>query len=214
MADRPPLWRPVFLLIVFLGLPSLIELVLIACDRGWLTLRGARPMAYQYGAFWAGLLDNWRPNYAAQPWLMFLTYSFLHAGFWHLLGNMLALVMLLQLVAARLNAWSFAAIYLLSAVGGGLGFALLGNEVNPMVGASGALFGMAGAWKWIDWSAERSRGARFRMILRDIAFLVILNVVIWVTEDGALAWQAHLGGFLAGLAAMAALESIRKGRAR
>ena len=206
MPHRPRLWLPLPLLVVFLGLPALIELLLIAGDLGWLPLRGVRSLAYQNGAFWAGLLDNWRPNYAAQPWLMFLTYSFLHAGFGHLAGNMVALVVLMQLVARRLTAWSFAAVYLISAIGGGLGFALLGQAVNPMVGASGALFGIAGAWKWIDWQRVASGPARAWMILRDIALLSLLNLVIWVTEGGALAWEAHLGGFLAGLAAMAVLE--------
>ena len=73
MPHRPRLWLPLPLLVVFLGLPALIELLLIAGDLGWLPLRGVRSLAYQNGAFWAGLLDNWRPNYAALPGLMFLT---------------------------------------------------------------------------------------------------------------------------------------------
>ena len=143
--DPGRLYLPIPLLLVFLALPVAIELVLLASDAGWISTPRLRQTLYQYGAFWAGLLDNWRPNYAAQPWLMFLTYSFLHSGFWHLAGNMLMLVILLQLNSDWLRGWTFVAVYVLSAFGGAIGFALLGSVLNPMVGASGALFGLVGA---------------------------------------------------------------------
>ena len=197
------LWGVYF---VFLAVPVLTELTFIAADAGLIGYPRLRATAYQYGAFWAGLLDNWRPNYAAQPWLMFLTYSFLHAGFWHLAGNMLALLMLIGLLRDDLTGWRFIALYLGSAIGGGLGFALLGTLLAPMVGASGALFGLAGAWRWLEWCDLASGGARLLAALRDIALLVVLNFVMWVGQNGALAWEAHLGGFLTGVAVMALLR--------
>ena len=50
-----------------------------------------RSQVYDYGAFWPGLLNTWTPNYAAQPYAMFLTYSFLHSGLVHLSVNMITL---------------------------------------------------------------------------------------------------------------------------
>ena len=205
-AARP---LPVPLLLAFLVLPCLIELSLEAADAGWLATPRLRATVYQNGAFWAGLLDNWRPNYELQPATMFLTYSFLHAGFWHLAGNMIAFVLLIQLVRPGLEGWAFAGLYVASAIGGALAYALLGSAVQPVVGASGALFGLAGAWKWQDW--VRLRGPVLPVVLRDIAVLVALNAVIWVVQDGALAWEAHLGGFVTGAAVMAALQRWRRG---
>lgn len=205
--NRPDAWP---LLVVFLAIPSVVELALIAADAGWIGVPRLRATIYQYGAFWAGLLDNWRPNYAAQPWLMFLTYSFLHFGFWHLAGNMLALVMLMHLTAQRLTGWAFVLVYIASAVGGGLGFALLGPVVTPMVGASGALFGLVGAWRWQEW--QPLTAGRTRAILRDLAILAGLNLLMWVLEKGALAWEAHLGGFVTGVACMAAIDRVRAPR--
>ena len=39
----------------------------------------------------SGLLTDWEPNFAYQPWLMFLTYAFLHGGLAHLAVNMVTL---------------------------------------------------------------------------------------------------------------------------
>lgn len=206
----PRWWLPVPLLLLFLVLPTLIELLLIASDQGWGVPPRLRPLAYQYGAFWSGLLDNWRPNYTAQPWLMFLTYSFLHSGWWHLAGNMVALVYLMQLNETWLRGWWFLALYLLSAIGGGIGFALLGDALNPMVGASGALFGLAGAWRFQEWRAVAPGRARWLMILRDVAFLSAMNLIMWVLENGALAWESHAGGFAAGVAVMAVIVRIQR----
>ena len=66
-------------LVLFLAC-LLPEIVLSGADYGLWGDPGWRLWAWQHGGFWTGLLGNWRPNYAAQPWLMFLTYGFLHGG--------------------------------------------------------------------------------------------------------------------------------------
>lgn len=202
----PPAPRPVrtaaLIWLAFLAVPVAAELVLQAADLGLIGTTRLRAMAYQYGAFWPGLLDNWTPNYAAQPWLMFFSYSFLHTGLWHLAGNMMAFALLYRGTSAHMPGWQIAALYLVSALGGAVGFALLGTQYQPMVGSSGALFGLVAAWRWPDWHASPDGGFRWLLLLRDSAALVVLNAVMWVTEGGALAWEAHLGGFVAGLAVM------------
>lgn len=202
-------WLPVPLLLIFLVVPVAIELTLMAADYGFFATPRLRHTAYQYGAFWAGLLGNWRPNYAAQPWLMFFTYSFLHAGFLHIAGNMTSLVYLMQLNARNLRGWPFFFLYLISALGGALGFTLLGTAFNPMVGASGALFGLTGAWRYQDWIAEPDLNRRASIILRDCFLLALLNLLMWYLEDGALAWESHLGGFVTGVATMAVMNRFR-----
>ena len=164
------------------------------------------------GGFWAGLLGDWRPNYPCQPAAMFLSYAVLHADWRHLLGNMLVLMLLAPAVTARAGQRGFLAIWLAATVGGGAGFALLGTSPRPMVGASGALFGLAGAL--LLWEAMRRRAAARPVwpVWRDVAGLALLNLVFWIALDGMLAWEAHLGGFLAGAAAGAVLHR-RAGKA-
>lgn len=188
-----------------------VEAVLLGADwHLWGSPRW-RALAVQYGGFWAGLLRDWQPNYAAQPVTMFVTYSLLHAGPGHLAGNMVVLAGLGDVTVTRLGARGLALLYALSAVGGALAFAVLAPGPAPMVGASGAIFGLAGAWTVRDWQdrAPGGQGCRPWMVALGIVLgLVALNVAVWWLQDGQLAWQAHLGGFLAG--ALLQLRSERR----
>ena len=185
-------------LVVLAAISIVVEIILQGAD---LQIWGAtqwRSLAYQNGGFWIGLLHNWRPNYAYQPYLMFLTYGFLHGGLAHLTVNMLTLFALGNIVVGRIGAYRFLLLYALAAVGGAMGFALLSSVVQPMVGASGALFGLAGAlvaWEYVDrFTAEK----RLWPVLRTIVWLVALNLILWWAMEGRLAWETHLGGFVSG----------------
>lgn len=175
-----------------------IELALILSDAGLLLPDRLRQMAYDYGGFWPGLLDRWEPNYPAQPWTMFATYGFLHGGAAHLIVNMITLWSLGRPVLDRVGPLGFALLYTAALIGGAIGFALLAPDLRPMVGASGALFGLAGgilAWAYVDRFTAQSG---LWPILRAVLLLIALNVVMWWTMNGQLAWQTHLGGFVAG----------------
>ena len=191
---------------------ALVELALLASDWGLVGARAWRAAAYENGAFWRGLLDNWRPNYRAQPAAMFLTYAFLHGGPGHLAGNLITLAALGGPARARLGRAGFLALYAASAVGGGLGFALLGASLAPMVGASGALHGLAGAWLVWERLDRRDAGLSARPVLWAALALGALNLVMWAALDGLLAWEAHAGGLAAGWAAAAGMARAGPGR--
>ncbi len=174
------------------------EIVLAGADLGLWGHRSWRLLAYQYGGFWPGLLDNWQPNYALQPWAMFVTYGFLHGGLGHLAMNMLTLVIVAGPLAARIGRKAFLGVYALSLVGGGLGYAALATVPAPMVGASGALFGLVGALLALDFDQRIARGLPVRNVLTMIAGIAVANAAYWWGMGGGLAWQAHLGGFVAG----------------
>lgn len=207
-AARPKVQAHLVLL-ALVGVCGGVELVLVAADYGLIGTPRWRGLAYQNGAFWAGLLYNWRPNYAAQPGLMFVTYAFLHSGLGHLAGNMLTLFFLGPIVQERVGQRWFAAIYALSAIGGAVGFAVLSSSAQSMVGASGALFGLAGAWQYWEWSDLRRAGRGTWVVWRTMLALVFLNAVLWVWYDQQLAWEAHLGGFITGWLGAAVL--MRRG---
>ena len=189
------------------GTRLLFGLVVIYCvtegflqlsDFGLIGPERLRFLAYEYGGFWPGLLDNWTANYVAQPVLMFLTYSFLHSGLIHLAANMLTLWSLGQAVMGRVQTRGFILLYVLSTLGGAVGYAILSEGLRPMVGASGALFGLAGgilAWVYVD-RFTYSKG--LLPILQAVVLLVLLNLVLWWAMKGQLAWETHLGGFVTG----------------
>lgn len=183
---------------VMLIADSLPELVLEGAGAGLWGSPRWRDLAYSWAGFWPGLLHNWQPNYPGQSLAMFITYGFVHQGFTHLLGNMLVLVWLGLPVVSRVGSGRFLMIYVLSMIGGGLGYALLSSGLTPMVGASGALFGLAGAWVAWEYVDRFTAGEMLWPVLRIVVLLAGLNLVSWWATGGQLAWQTHLGGFVAG----------------
>ncbi|WP_308918167.1 rhomboid family intramembrane serine protease [Jannaschia sp. LMIT008] len=155
--------------------------------------------------FWPGLLENWAANYAVQPWSMFVTYAFVHADFWHMAGNMGVLAWLGPPVARAVGTGRLIVLWFLCAAAGGLVFAALASGPTPMVGASGALFGLLGA----DAALRQRADPNARRVAQAAVLFAVLNVAGYVMQDGLLAWQAHLGGFLAGLALGASMRMRR-----
>ena len=195
--DSPPL-RDLMPLLVLIAVMVLIELLLVCSDYGLFGPARWRGLAYQYGGFWAGLLFDWQPNYTGQPVTMFASYSFLHGGMKHLATNMVALFVLGQLVLMRIGTRGFAIIYISTALFGALAFGLISKALQPMVGASGALFGLATALLYFDFH-DRFRQARSVIpILLIIIGLVVMNVVMWYSLKGQIAGESHLGGGVAG----------------
>jgi rhomboid protease GluP len=183
-----------------IGFCVLIEVVLSAGDAGLIGPARLRQTAYDWGGFWPGLLFGAPGNFPGQSWAMFLTYGFLHGGPVHLAVNMATLWSLGRAVIDRVGAAGFGLLYGMSLLGGAAGYGVLvrsGWQI-PMVGASGALFGLAGgllAWDYVDRYSLRER--RWP-VARMVGLLVAMNVAMWWGLGGQLAWQTHLGGFLTG----------------
>ena len=180
------------ILVILITAPELVQW---AADRGWVGSVRWRGLLVQYGAFWPGLLQNWQPNYALQPWAMFITYSFLHGGLAHLLGNLLVLLWVGPGLVKRLGQRDFLAIWILSALGGAIAFALLATAPTPMVGASGSVFGLLGAVVALQYI----QSARYWKAAAITLGLMALNVLTLIIENGFLAWQPHLGGYVIGM---------------
>lgn len=166
------------------------------------------------GAFWPGLLRDWTPLYNGQPALMFLTYAFLHGGFLHMAMNLLILVHLARETVARVGQWGFALFFLVTSAAGGAVYALLSTSDAPMLGASGAVFGLFGATAWWDIQRRRARGDSLQPVWRMMLGLVVMNVLLFVLVSGMLAWQTHLGGFVGGFVMAWAVTPTLAHRAR
>jgi membrane associated rhomboid family serine protease len=188
-----------------------VEAVLFLADQEFFGSPRLRQEAYEWGGFWPGLLQGWRPNYSGQGAAMFFTYGFLHGGPVHLAVNMVTLWSLGHAVLDRVGPWGFAGLYGASLIGGAAGFGLIAETFRPMVGASGGLFGLAGgllAWNYVDRFTFREG---LWPVARLVLFLVAMNVAMWWALDGQLAWETHLGGFIVGW--IAALLIDPRGRA-
>ncbi len=133
----------------------------------------------------------------AGEWYRLITGAFLHEAPspLHILFNMWALYVVGPPLEQALGRLRFTAVYLLSALGGSVFIYVIGQPNLPSVGASGAIFGLFGAWFVV--------ARRLRLDPRGIIVLIVLNLVISFTIP-SIAWQAHVGGLITGAALTAA----------
>lgn len=181
-----------------------IELAFQLSDMGILP-QGLRWQAYKEFSFYAPWFADMiagRPSPPQTSWNM-LSYAFLHGSMTHLLMNCGAFLGL-GLVTLRIFGLPlFALFFLVTAVGGALAFGLMSDSDMPMVGVSGVVFGLIGVLKYAELAFIRHQGGRYRPVamrkyVSSLAVLVGVNVVIaWALQD-IMAWQTHLGGFVAG----------------
>jgi membrane associated rhomboid family serine protease len=161
----------------------------------------------------------------------FVTHTLLHHDIAHLLINSAWLLAFGAMIARRIGALRFLALYLLSAVAGALLYLVInGNSDAVVIGASGAISGLfGGAFRFFFRSLEmRHHGfsaeqAQFvpRMTLSEMASeprvrsaiiaWVVINFVIAIATPivgGGIAWEAHLGGFLFGLLTFGLFDAL------
>ncbi|CCQ48303.1 rhomboid family protein [Pseudarthrobacter siccitolerans] len=150
------------------------------------------------------------PEYGAfEPWRM-LTAAFLHSpdSVLHIVLNMYTLWIFGQALEPLLGRARFLALYLISAIGGSVGYLLLNPVLVPgqglvgVVGASGAIFGLFGAMLLV----QRHRGGDTRQLWVLIAINGVIGFLI-----PQIAWQAHLGGLVTGALCAAVLAYTPRG---
>lgn len=164
-------------------------------------------VVFSAGAFNPAFLD---PNLGQfEPWRT-ITSAFLHSpgSFLHIILNMYTLWIFGQALEPLLGRVRFLALYLVSAIGGSVGYLLLtslylpGQQLTGVVGASGAIFGLFGAMLVI----QRNRGGQTRQLW----VLIGINAVVGFLIPN-IAWQAHLGGLVTGAVCAAIIAYAPRG---
>lgn len=158
---------------------------------------------------------GWYMNPTQPQWWQFLTYQFLHADFMHLAGNMLFLYVFGNSVEDRFGKWGYLMFYLAGGVMAGLGHLL--TSMNPVLGASGSVSAVTGAYL-----------ALFPMTYVTIVYFFIFigafevasmwvillqiatNLLYYVSGSGGnVAYGAHLAGYFYGFVVSMALLATR-----
>ncbi len=146
---------------------------------------------------------------AAGEWWRIFTAALLHASWMHIGFNMYALYLFGPRMEQQVGSPSFAALYVAAAGTGGLASYLFGSFDQVSIGASGAIFGLFGAWIFVAWKMRHTPGGR--SMFTQLFVLLAINVVISLAPgiDGL----AHLGGFIAGIGIAGLWSVLAVGRA-
>jgi membrane associated rhomboid family serine protease len=144
-----------------------------------------------------------RHGVAAGEWYRLITSAFVvpggglsGLGFADILFNMWALIFVGPALEGFLGRVRFLAVYLLSAVGGAVMYYFLAPQNQFAAGASGAIYGLFGAWFVV--------ARRLRLDSRGIVALIAINLALSFWLHNVIAWQDHIGGLLTGAIVTAA----------
>lgn len=164
---------------------------------------------YAWGAIPERLFTGGHPG----DWITVLTSMFMHGGLAHLGGNMLYLWIFGNNIEDRLGHVKYLFFYLLSGVAAALAFALFNPSSDvPMVGASGAISGVLGAYI-ILFPRTNVIVLIFFFFIRFVAIPAFIVLGLWFVMQftgilggnqagGGVAYMAHVGGFVFGAAAV------------
>ncbi|MFE0963820.1 rhomboid family intramembrane serine protease [Streptomyces fungicidicus] len=143
------------------------------------------------------LIGTWPPapflptqGVAEGEWYRLFTSMFTHQEIWHIAFNMLSLWWLGGPLEQALGRARYLTLYLISGLAGGALTYLLASGTTASLGASGAIFGLFGA------TAVLMRRLNYDM--RPVIALLVINLIFTFGWSN-IAWQAHIGGLVAGV---------------
>jgi membrane associated rhomboid family serine protease len=132
-----------------------------------------------------------------RPWTL-LTNLFIHGGLWHLAANMITLFFFGKYLSMTVGEARFLIVYFLGGIIGNFFFILLGPSNTLVIGASGAVFAVGGAFTLL---APKMKVFVFPIPVPLPLWVAVIGGFIILSFLPFVAWEAHLGGLLVGLAA-------------
>jgi len=134
-----------------------------------------------------------------RPWTI-LTNMFVHYDIWHIFGNMLTLFYFGRVLSQLVGQNKFLLLYFGGGILGNILYILLGPSLSIAIGASGAVYAIAGA---LVVMMPTMRVAIWGILPMPLWLVILLFFVLWSLPNvvPGVAWQAHIGGLVAGLIA-------------
>jgi rhomboid family protein len=207
-----------FVTIGIIALNSLVFLYQLS-----LSPEAGQSLLFRYGAIPFLLTHPFSADFeiapALPPTLTVFSSMFLHGGMIHLLGNMLYLWIFGNNIEDYLGHVKFVLFYLVSGFFAAFFHTLSDvNSAIPMIGASGAIAGVLGAYFLLFPRANVSTLFIFIIFFKIIKVPAVLILGFWFliqllnagSEGGSVAWYAHVGGFLTGLIIVRFFKPARK----
>lgn len=214
LKDDNPTFRFPFITISLIGLNVFIFLYQVLSPQGlkyYILKMGAIPWAITHlksSIFYTDIFP---------PFTIFSS-MFIHAGLFHLLGNMLYLWIFGNNVEDYLGHVKFILFYILCGIGAALTHIIFHpNSTKPMIGASGAIAGVLGAYLILYPFARVHTLVFLFFFIRIVPIPAGIILSLWfimqvmnIGLGGGIAWFAHIGGFLTGIVLTKLLSSKRK----
>jgi membrane associated rhomboid family serine protease len=169
-------------------------------------------IVYAYGAIPHNIV-SFESTQPIHPLLTLFTSMFMHGGVFHILGNMLYLWIFGNNIEDRLGHFRFILFYLFCGIAAALSHTMVAADSGvPMIGASGAVSGVLGAYILLFPMARIHTIIFLGFFVQSVQIPALIVIGFWaiiqivnglitqgMPNQGGIAWFAHAGGFLAGL---------------
>lgn len=192
----------------------LINLLLIGANAyAFFIELGMAPGELEAFIFANGLIPAQLLGNPSAEWMTIFTSMFLHGGWFHIISNMWVLFIFGDNIEARMGGFGYLIFYLLSGTAAGLlqTYILPSNQV-PMIGASGAVAGVLGAYLILFPSSRIASLVPIFFIFTLVELPAFVFLLFWFISQlysglfslqgggaGGIAWWAHIGGFIFGM---------------
>ena len=213
--DNPTSGRPIITYFI-IGLCTVIFLVQISSES-----YKTGELFYSYGLIPSVLMGhNQLPMdlYAIPAFITIFSSMFMHGGFMHLIGNMLYMWIFADNIEDNLGITKFIIFYLLCGIGAAMTQVLMDTHSQiPMIGASGAIGGVLGAYLINHPKAKVLVLIPFGFFsqLLKIKALYVLGfwfILQFISSGGGVAYAAHIGGFVSGMILILFFNKKKKGK--
>ena len=196
------------IILIALGIGYVWELVVTGGPGSLFTGPSTRDLidAGALVQFTGGTFEAPTGGLAGGEWWRLVSAIFLHAGLLHLAFNAYALWIFGSVIEREIGRLEMLAVFLATGVFAGAASYAFATEYTVAVGASGAVFGLVGAF--IAYNYLRRHNVMAQARLRSALMLLVINAVIGFSIP-AIDWRAHLGGLVAGLVAGLAVDPSR-----
>ncbi|GAA6197213.1 rhomboid family intramembrane serine protease [Pseudophaeobacter sp.] len=161
---------------------------------GW-RLEAFQSYAFSSEIFWWMVETGQWP---AEHLIRFLSYTFVHGAFTHALFVCVFVLAMGKMVGEVMGDLVMVIIFMASAVGGAVGYAVLINGEVPLIGGFPAVYGLIGAFTYILWRQLSLVGAQQSRAFSLIAFLMGIQLLFGLLFGGQKDWVADLCGFATG----------------
>ena len=195
------------------GKPVVTYFIISLCVLVFLMQLGSQSyktgqLFYSYGLIPSVLMGhNQLPMdlYAVPAFITIFSSMFMHGGFMHIIGNMLYMWIFADNIEDDLGPTKFIIFYLLSGIGAAMAQVLMDTHSQiPMVGASGAIGGVLGAYLINHPNAKVLVLIPFGFFSQLIKIRALYVLGFWfilqfISSGGGVAYAAHIGGFVSGM---------------
>ena len=193
--------------------PTVTYFIISLCDLVFLMQLGSQSyktgqLFYSYGLIPSVLMGHKQlpmDLYAVPAYLTIFSSMFMHGGWMHLIGNMWYMKIFADNIEDNLGSRNFIVFYILCGVGAAMAQVLMDTHSQvPMIGASGAIGGVLGAYLINHPNAKVLVLIPFGFFSQLIKIRALYVLGFWfilqfISSGGGVAYAAHIGGFVSGM---------------